>query len=453
MKDQAISLSDYKAQSCPEYTVSELSGLIKRNIEETVGFVRVRGEISGFKIAPSGHIYFSLKDNNAVLSAVCWKGLANSLKHPPEDGLDVVCTGSITIYAGQSKYQMIVQNINPVGLGALMALLEKRKQQFITEGLFNPEHKKKLPFLPKIIGVVTSPTGAVINDILHRIKDRFPSRVIIWPVLVQGEESAQQVARAIYGFNSLDKDVGVPRPDVLIIARGGGSIEDLWGFNEEIVVRAVFNSQIPIISAIGHETDTTLIDYVADVRAPTPTAAAEFAVPVKRELACIVHDLEQRQLYAFERYMDNNNAQVASLQYGLPNLQSVINNYAQKLDDFSLRLIDAFPRYSANILNKLQLLAAKIEAPNYFLNINKNKLTSLFSQISNALKGRLLSENHRLEMAAKLLESYDYKNTLKRGFAVIRDAEKNIISSIAHAKPTQAISVELADGTKLAKFE
>lgn len=453
MKDQAISLSDYKAQGCPEYTVSELSGLIKRNIEETVGFVRVRGEISGFKVAPSGHIYFSLKDNNAVLSAVCWKGLANSLKHPPEDGLDVVCTGSITTYAGQSKYQMIVQNINPVGLGALMALLEKRKQQFIAEGLFDPEHKKKLPFLPKVVGVVTSPTGAVIKDILHRIKDRFPSRVIIWPVLVQGEESAQQVARAIYGFNSLDKNAGVPRPDVIIVARGGGSIEDLWGFNEEIVVRAVFNSQIPIISAIGHETDTTLIDYVADVRAPTPTAAAELAVPVKHELARIIHDLEQRQTYALERYMDNNNALVASLQYGLPNLHSVINNYIQKLDDLSIRLVDTFPRYSANILNKLHLLASKIESPNYLLDVNKNKLATMFAQINNAIKKRLLLENHSLEIAAKLLESYDYKNTLKRGFAVIRDTEKNIISSVTNTSPKQEISVELADGTKLARFE
>ena len=263
----------------PVYTVSEVSQSIKRTVEDRFGVIRVRGEISGYKAASSGHIYFRLKDDNAVIDAVCWRGTAGKLSFKAEDGLEVVCTGKITTYPGKSSYQIVVESMEPAGVGALMALLEKRRKLLEAEGLFKPERKKPLPFLPQVVGVITSPTGAVIRDILHRIGDRFPVHVIVWPVPVQGEGAAEKIAAAIAGFNAMEN-----KPDVLIVARGGGSIEDLWAFNEEIVVRAAAASVIPLISAVGHETDTTLIDFVSDRRAPTPTAAAEIAVPVREEL-------------------------------------------------------------------------------------------------------------------------------------------------------------------------
>ncbi len=265
---------------------------IKRTVEDHFGVIRLRGEISGLKEATSGHVYFRLKDDNAVIDAVCWRGTAAKLPFKPEDGLEVVCTGKITTYPGKSSYQIVVDRMEPAGVGALMALLEKRRKQLEAEGLFALERKKPLPFLPRVVGVITSPTGAVIRDILHRISERFPVHVIVWPVAVQGEGAAEQIAAAIAGFNSLA--AGIPVPDVLIVARGGGSIEDLWAFNEEIVVRAAAASQIPLISAVGHETDTTLIDYASDMRAPTPTAAAEMAVPVREELWLGLKQLDAR---------------------------------------------------------------------------------------------------------------------------------------------------------------
>ena len=269
------------AANLPEHSVSELSEAIKRTLEGRFERVRVRGEISGFKRAASGHLYMALKDENAVLDAVCWRGLAGRLTVAPEDGLEVVATGRITSYPGRSKYQIVIESLELAGEGALLKLLEERRKKLAAEGLFDPERKRPPPFLPTVIGVVTSPTGAVIRDILHRLSDRFPRRVLVWPVLVQGKGAAEQVAAAIEGFNRLEPDGPVPRPDLIIVARGGGSLEDLWAFNEEVVVRAAAGSRIPLISAVGHETDTTLIDHAADLRAPTPTAAAEMAVPVR----------------------------------------------------------------------------------------------------------------------------------------------------------------------------
>ena len=267
-------------QNAPEFTVSEVSGVVKRMIESEFGHVRIRGEVGRVVWARSGHLYFDLKDDRAVLAAVSWKGQAARMAVKPEEGMEVVATGRLTTFPGQSKYQMIVEDVRPAGVGALMAMLEKRKTALQAEGLFDLSRKKKIPYLPEVIGVVTSPTGAVIRDILHRLRDRFPRKVVIWPVAVQGERCAPEVAAAIHGFNQLAPDGAIPRPDLIIVARGGGSIEDLWGFNEEVVVRAAAASEIPLISAVGHETDTTLIDYVSDQRAPTPTAAAELAVPV-----------------------------------------------------------------------------------------------------------------------------------------------------------------------------
>src|SRR5437588_6193585 len=268
----------------PEYTVSELSMALKRSIEESFSHVRVRGEISSFKRVGSGHCYFALKDAEAVLDAVCWRNTAIRLPLKPEDGMEVVCTGRLTTYPGRSKYQLVIDSIELAGIGALLRILEERRLRLAAEGLFAAERKKKLPFLPRVIGIVTSPSGAVIRDILHRLGDRFPRRVLLWPVAVQGEGAAAQIAAAIDGFNRLSSEGQVPRPDLLIVARGGGSLEDLMAFNEEIVVRAAAESAIPLISAVGHETDTTLIDFASDRRAPTPTAAAEFAVPVPADL-------------------------------------------------------------------------------------------------------------------------------------------------------------------------
>ena len=273
-----------KPEGIKEYTVSEISAEIKKCVETRFAHVRIKGEIFGCKRADSGHYYLSLKDENAIIAAVCWRGIAAGLKFKPEDGLEVIATGKITTFAGKSSYQLVIEEMEISGTGALLKLLEERKKQFAAEGLFDTAHKKPIPFLPQTIGVVTSASGAVIRDIIHRVRDRFPSHILLWPTPVQGEGAAEKIAAAINGFNALPQDGNITRPDVIIVARGGGSLEDLWPFNEEIVIRAVYNSEIPIISAVGHETDTMLIDYVSDKRAPTPTGAAEFAVPVKAEL-------------------------------------------------------------------------------------------------------------------------------------------------------------------------
>ena len=297
-----------QAGNAPEFTVSELSGAVKRMIEGEFGHVRVRAEVGRVSRPRSGHVYLDLKDENAVLSGVIWKGVAARLATQPEEGMEVVATGRLTTFPGQSKYQIVIEDIAPAGVGALMAMLEKRKAQLAAEGLFAPERKQKIPYLPEIIGVVTSPSGAVIRDILHRLRDRFPRKVLIWPVAVQGASCAPDVARAIAGFNALTPGGALPRPDLLIVARGGGSIEDLWGFNEEVVARAAAASDIPLISAVGHETDTTLIDLAADRRAPTTTAAAELAVPVRLELMAWLDGQEGRLIQALRIEMEEASA-------------------------------------------------------------------------------------------------------------------------------------------------
>ncbi|PQO22094.1 exodeoxyribonuclease VII large subunit, partial [Rhodobacteraceae bacterium WD3A24] len=291
-------------ENAPEFTVSEISGAVKRVIEGEFGRVRVRGEIGRVSRPRSGHVYLNLKDDRNTLDAVIWKGVAGKLATQPEEGMEVIATGRLTTFGPQSKYQMVVETLAPAGAGALMAMLEKRKAKLAAEGLFGPERKRALPYLPAVIGVVSSPSGAVIRDILHRLRERFPSHVLLWPVAVQGQQCAGQVAAAIRGFNALAPGGPVPRPDVIIVARGGGSIEDLWGFNEEIVVRAAAESDIPLISAVGHETDTTLIDHAADRRAPTPSAAAEIAVPVRSELLAWSEQQGARMIQALGRGLD-----------------------------------------------------------------------------------------------------------------------------------------------------
>src|SRR6516162_5132262 len=319
--------------NAPEFTVSELSSALRRTVEDAYGHVRVRGEISGFRGAhSSGHCYFALKDESAKIEAVIWKSALYRMRFKPQEGLEVVATGRLTTYPGSSKYQIVIEQLEPAGVGALMALMEERKKKLAAEGLFDEARKQLLPWLPEVIGVVTSPTGAVIRDILHRLEDRFPRHVLVWPVRVQGDGSAEQVAAAIRGFNALAEGGRIPRPDVLIVARGGGSLEDLWSFNEEIVVRAAAESHIPLISAVGHETDITLIDFAADKRAPTPTAAAEMAVPVRSELIAQVDGLKRRSFSAWQRGHDLRRNELRAAVRALPSAEMLLALPRQRLD-------------------------------------------------------------------------------------------------------------------------
>jgi exodeoxyribonuclease VII large subunit len=333
-----------------EFTVSEISQAVKRAVEDEFGHVRVRGEISGFRGQhSSGHAYFTLKDENAAIDAVIWKTSYARLTFKPAEGLEVIATGRLTTFPRSSKYQIVIENIEPAGAGALMALLEERRRKLHAEGLFARERKRPLPYLPRVIGVITSPTGAVIRDILHRLEDRFPSHVLVWPVRVQGDTCAPEVVNAIEGFNALLPNGSIPRPDLLIVARGGGSIEDLWGFNEEAVVRAVAASGIPVISAVGHETDTTLIDYAADMRAPTPTAAAEAAVPVRAELIAYVDDLGSRQRQGARRLASSARDRLRAASAGLPRPADLVATQRQRLDHASSNLLGNL-RHSVQVL-------------------------------------------------------------------------------------------------------
>ncbi len=432
----------------PVYTVSEVSLAVKRVVEDHFGRVRIRGEVSGFKQASSGHIYFRLKDDNACIDGVMWRGTAGKLSFKPEDGLEVVCTGRVTTYPGRSSYQIIVDQMEPAGTGALMALLEKRRKQLETEGLFDSKRKRPLPFLPRIVGVITSPTGAVIRDILHRIADRFPLHVIVWPVPVQGEGAAEQIADAIRCFGALDPNCGVPTPDVLIVARGGGSIEDLWAFNEETVVRAAAASRIPLISAVGHETDTTLIDYVADRRAPTPTAAAEMAVPVREELWLSVKQLEARLHAAMQRRLDLQREQLAGLSRGLPRPSQILQVAAQRLDDWSERLFAALPAALQRHQQKLDILSVHVRPQGLLADIRESgvRLQELQERMQVAWQRLAQSRAEKLNALVSLLESVNYRRVLERGFAMVRDASGELVTSAARAKAQKQLSIVFKDG-------
>lgn len=413
-------------QNLHEFTVSELSAAIKRAVEDQFPFVRVRGEISGLRAYPSGHVYLTLKDENANLSAVCWKGVAAALPFKPEDGLEVVCEGKITTYNQQSRYQLVITRMEPAGEGALMALLEERKKKLDAEGLFAEERKKALPYIPSIIGVVTSPKGAVIRDILHRLNDRFPRRVILWPVQVQGKEAAAQIAAAIEGFNKLEKTGEIPRPDLLIVGRGGGSLEDLWPFNEEIVVRAAAASEIPLISAVGHETDTTLIDHAADVRAPTPTAAAELAVPVQSELKVRTADLAQRLEGGRRRFLDGLRERIAGLARGIPSPRDILGLSSQRLDDLAARL----PRGLSAFVKSQSLILARAGAGLTLAVIRSN-----------------IELNHtRFFGVARVLETLSYHATLNRGFAVVRETSGKVVTVAKGQGPGKMLDIEFKDG-------
>jgi exodeoxyribonuclease VII large subunit len=407
-------------------SVSEISALLKRVVEDRFGFVRVRGEISGFKRAASGHVYMALKDENARLEAVMWRGTTQRLNFQPEDGLEVIATGKLTTYPGRSNYQLVIERMEVAGEGALLALLARNKARFEAEGLFDPARKRTLPFVPRVIGVVTSPTGAVIRDILHRLSDRFPVQVLVWPVLVQGQGAAEQVAAAVRGFSALTPGGALPRPDLVIVARGGGSIEDLWAFNEEAVVRAVAECTIPIISAVGHETDTTLCDFAADRRAPTPTAAAEMAVPVRAELGNQIAELTLRKRRAVLRPLQLGRERLAARAERMPAPQALLTPHAQRLDDLSERLRRALSDRTLLARGQLQRVAGGLSAP--------------------LLKARLSAARGRLDGLARLFVSLDPDKVLGRGYVRVTGPDGRTLTSKALAAREAALALHFQDG-------
>jgi exodeoxyribonuclease VII large subunit len=466
------------ATNALEWSVSDLSGALKRTIEDQFGFVRVRGEISGYRgPSASGHVYFSLKDANAKIDAVIWKGVFGRLKTKPQEGLEIIATGKITTFPGKSAYQIIIDQIEPAGLGALMALLEERRRKLAAEGLFDEARKQLLPYLPEVIGVITSPTGAVIRDILHRLEDRFPRRVLVWPVRVQGETSGAEVAAAIRGFNALVPGGAIPRPDVLIVARGGGSLEDLMSFNDEAVVRAAAASGIPLISAVGHETDWTLIDYASDLRAPTPTGAAEKVVPVRGELLATVDDLSRRRAAAIRRLFDQRRQGLRAAARALPSRETLLNVPRQRLDLAATRLPAALRANALGFERRLSALSQRLQrrSPQVRLGMARERLAALTQRLIAARQAILREEKkhigrerERLDQllmrgrraltsmasqrrasvaaSAQLLEALSYTGVLKRGFALVRDAGGSPVRSTASAQSGSALTVEFADG-------
>ncbi len=434
------------ANNLQVYSVGEIAQAVKRQIERQFDLVRVRGEISGCKRHSSGHIYFALKDADAVLDSVCWRGTASGLALRPQDGMEVVATGRLTTYPGRSKYQMVVEGLEIAGEGALLKLLEERRKTLAAEGLFDAGRKRPIPYLPEVIGVVTSPTGAVIRDILHRLADRFPRRVLLWPVLVQGPGAAEQVAKAIRGFNALATDGQVPRPDVLIVARGGGSLEDLWAFNEEVVVRAAAGSAIPLIAAVGHETDTTLIDFAADRRAPTPTAAAEMAVPVRLELIARTLNLTTRLVGAANRSLGERRTRLIAAERGLPRPQRLIDDARQRLDDWGERLTNGLAVGLDRRRRDLALTATRLQSPEPRIAHARQRLHSEARALETSIATLVRDRLGRFQRAAALLESYSYERVLERGFALVYDRLGRLLTRVGDLRPRAGVRLRMADG-------
>jgi exodeoxyribonuclease VII large subunit len=437
-----------QGSNTPEFSVSEISTLLKKRVEEDFAHVRIRGEISQAKRHSSGHIYLTLKDENAALAAVCWKGVAGKLRVQPQDGIEVIAEGRLTTYAMQSKYQLVIEQMSLAGVGALLKMLEDRKKKLGAEGLFDATRKKPLPFLPQVVGVITSPTGAVIRDILHRIGERFPMRVIVWPVAVQGDAAANQVANAIAGFNSIEPGGKIPRPDVLIVARGGGSLEDLMAFNEEVVVRAAAASRIPLVSAVGHETDTTLIDYASDLRAPTPTAAAELVVPVRLALLQAVAERAQRIEAVLRHVLESRKLMLEKNAVKLVHPRAMLEALVQRVDERFERLALGL---NGMIARKNQLLL-KI-AGGLSLQPLKQNLRHTQQRVENYGERMVLSlsrltekQSEKLVRLGQLLESYSYTKVLERGFALVRDKAGAPVTRAKDVKKGEALTLTFADG-------
>lgn len=475
-----------------EYTVSEISGALKRTVEDAFGNVRVRGEISGYR-GPhsSGHAYFALKDERARIDAVVWKTTMARLKFRPEEGMEVIASGKLTTYPGKSNYQIVIDNLEPAGAGALMALLEERKRRLQAEGLFEAGRKRRLPFMPKVIGVITSPTGSVIRDIIHRIKDRFPLHVLVWPVRVQGDTTAREVTAAVDGFNALSWDGPIRQPDVLIVARGGGSLEDLWGFNDEGLARAVASSGIPVISAVGHETDWTLIDFVSDMRAPTPTGAAEIAVPVRADLEATLASLGARLSACASRHLERKRQAVRAAARALPSPDQLLALPRRRFDDATSRLGRGLtvnierkratldrqrltPATLSRRLNEARTLTgrdiARARAAFFAIvrerrarfqrnstrlspaplirrqKLQADALAGLSRRQDQAMARRLDRLRASLTQADRLLSTLSHKAVLARGFALVKDADGAVIKRVAELAPGAALQLEFADG-------
>src|SRR6266478_4588702 len=441
--DQAVS-------NIPEFTVSELSFALKREIETSFPRVRVRGEISQPSFPRSGHCYFRLKDENAVIDGVCWKGTIPRLGIKIEEGMEVIVTGRLTTYAGSSRYQIIIDRLELAGEGALLKLLEDRRKKLQAEGLFDSDRKRPLPFLPEVVGVVTSPSGAVIRDILHRLSDRFPRHVLVWPVAVQGEKAAGEVAAAIAGFNRLSKEGLVPRPDLLIVARGCGSLEDLWAFNEEIVVRAVAASAIPLISAVGHETDTTLIDHASDRRAPTPTAAAEMAVPVRLDLVADVAGKSARLAGGLSRLFSEHRLHLSGLARGLPDPQDLLGAAAQRLDDRSERLRLAIGSRFAAARQRLDLAASGLRPATLAADVARarDRFGDVERRLGAAMARALAAKRDATDNFAGRLATHSahHEALLHRGYVVVRDGAERVVTDAVKVKPNTALELEFYDG-------
>ncbi len=474
----------------PEFSVGDLAISLKRTLEENYARVRVRGELSRVSIAGSGHLYTTLKDDQAVIDAVCWKGVLNTLSVRPEEGLEVIVTGQITSYPKSSKYQIKIESMELAGEGALLKMLEERKKKLAAEGLFADTRKKRLPFVPQTIGVVTSPTGAVIRDILHRLQDRFPRHVIVWPVLVQGQGAAEQVARAINGFDALPEGGVIAKPDLIIVARGGGSLEDLMAFNEEIVVRAIANCKTPIISAVGHETDTTLADYAADYRAPTPTAAAEVAVPHRRDLMARILDDEKRLLNgltrlmsesghklqaqaarlgdpsrlletqiqsvdfiahkletSFKNFVQTKNTSLQSISARITNPRHKIDQSAQRLNNWSDQLVNLGARLTERKYEHLTSTFKSLKPPNW--TSQQEKLGNWEARLNQAFHHNIEKKKAYFDSTERLLVSLSYEETLKRGYVIVRDADDKPITSPDALSTGQDMQLEFAEGKRV----
>ncbi len=495
-------MQDDAQTNAPELTVAELSNALKRTIEDRFGYVRVRGEISNYR-GPhsSGHCYFSLKDQAARIDAVIWKGTFTRLRTKPQEGLEVIATGKVTTFPGKSAYQIVIEALEPAGVGALMALLEERRRKLAAEGLFDAARKQLLPYLPRLIGVVTSPTGAVIRDILHRLAERFPCHVLVWPVRVQGESSAEEVAAAIRGFNALPEEGPLRQPDVMIVARGGGSLEDLWSFNEEIVVRAAAESLVPLIAAVGHETDWTLIDHAADLRAPTPTAAAEKAVPVRAELLAEVADLGRRHAGAMFRLVERHRASLRALVRAMPQGEALVALPRQRLDTASTRLAAAISKAQDRRRIGLSGLAHRLSRQSPHARLAKTgervaaleqrlrralstaherrtqslahagarlgaarstyaqlarervvsarqRLESLSGRLAHGITRRLTLERGRIATLGQLLGTLGYRQVLARGFALVRDEDGKPVRLAASIAEGAKLDLEFSDGHK-----
>ncbi len=447
LENSALLADSGPGDNSAPFTVTELSGRLKRYVEDGFGHVRVRGELSGWKRVASGHCYMALKDDGAALDGVMWKMSAARLAFAPADGIEVIATGKLTTYPGRSKYQIIIDRMELAGEGAMLALLEKLKMRLAGEGLFDAARKRPLPYLPRVIGVVTSPTGAVIRDILHRLADRFPTQVVVWPVLVQGNGAAEQIARAVTGFSNLPRNGPIPAPDLVIVARGGGSVEDLWCFNDEAVVRAVASSSIPTISAVGHETDTTLCDFAADVRAPTPTAAAEMAVPVRSDLIGAVDALGARALRIVHRYRERSSERLAAVAVRMPDAETLLAAQRQRTDDLGERLRRGLAKSLADARGDLAHASAALRPPLLAARVARSRDRLAATRLDPRLIARPMDDaRNRLDRLWRIADSLNPDRVLKRGYARVENRTGTSVTTTGAARKEGALALVFADG-------